>query len=86
MSPKVRTAYRCTECGAEHAKWAGRCDACGEWNTLTEEIVSKPPVGRAGKAARDKQGPTAVTLPLRDVRGSESPRPASAPRRSCTLR
>lgn len=74
MSPKVRTAYRCTECGAEHAKWAGRCDACGEWNTLTEEIVSKPPAGRAGKAARDKQGPTATTLALRDVRGSESPR------------
>ncbi|HEX6964330.1 MAG TPA: hypothetical protein VF166_00940, partial [Gemmatimonadaceae bacterium] len=34
MSPKLRTVYRCTECGAEHPKWAGRCDVCMEWNTL----------------------------------------------------
>ncbi|HEY9479073.1 MAG TPA: hypothetical protein VIP79_03250, partial [Gemmatimonadaceae bacterium] len=32
--------YRCTECGAEHPKWAGRCDVCGEWNTLAEEAVA----------------------------------------------
>ena len=31
MSPKAKTVYRCTECGAEHPKWAGRCDGCGEW-------------------------------------------------------
>ncbi|MDE3129314.1 MAG: hypothetical protein KGL38_14990, partial [Gemmatimonadota bacterium] len=39
MSPKAKTVYRCTECGAEHAKWAGRCDTCGEWNALVEEPV-----------------------------------------------
>ncbi|MGA9836661.1 MAG: hypothetical protein WBQ26_05015, partial [Gemmatimonadaceae bacterium] len=31
--------YRCTECGADHPKWAGRCETCGEWNTLVEEPV-----------------------------------------------
>ena len=41
MSAKARTVYRCTECGAEHPKWAGRCDACGEWNTLAEEAAPK---------------------------------------------
>lgn len=29
--------YVCTECGATHSKWSGRCDACGAWNTIQEE-------------------------------------------------
>jgi len=33
---KVKSAYVCSECGAEHAKWIGQCDACGAWNTLKE--------------------------------------------------
>ena len=24
-----RSVYRCAECGHEHPKWAGRCEACG---------------------------------------------------------
>jgi len=39
MAPKARTSYRCTDCGFEHPKWAGRCDSCGEWNTLVEEFL-----------------------------------------------
>ena len=35
---RLRTIHRCTECGATAAKWAGRCPACGEWNTLVEDI------------------------------------------------
>ena len=30
-------AFACTACGAVHRKWAGRCDACGAWNTIVEE-------------------------------------------------
>lgn len=33
------TRYACQSCGATFPKWAGRCDACGEWNTLIEEAV-----------------------------------------------
>ena len=40
MSAKARTVYRCAECGAEHPKWGGRCDSCGAWNTLVEELVA----------------------------------------------
>ncbi|MDH3368318.1 MAG: DNA repair protein RadA, partial [Gemmatimonadota bacterium] len=43
--PRNRSVYRCAECGAEHPRWAGRCDSCGEWNTLVEE-----PVRRARKS------------------------------------
>lgn len=33
---KVKTVYRCEQCGADHPKWAGQCSECGEWNSLTE--------------------------------------------------
>jgi len=34
--------YVCGHCGTSHAKWSGRCDGCGEWNTLAEEAAPKP--------------------------------------------
>lgn len=38
---KLKKAYFCRECGFEAPKWLGRCPACGEWNTFTEEVISK---------------------------------------------
>lgn len=38
---KVKKAYFCRECGNEAPKWLGRCPACGEWNSFTEEIVHR---------------------------------------------
>ncbi|MEM6708167.1 MAG: DNA repair protein RadA [Pseudomonadota bacterium] len=43
---KTRTAFVCTECGSEHAKWQGQCQSCGEWNTLTQITVG--PVRETG--------------------------------------
>ena len=43
---KARSVFRCTDCGAEQPKWAGKCDACGAWNTLVEEVVGRK-VGRS---------------------------------------
>ena len=37
---RVRTRFACVECGTAVPKWAGRCDACGEWNSIVEEAVS----------------------------------------------
>ena len=81
MSPKARTVYRCSECGAEHAKWAGRCDVCGEWNTLVEEsVAAKAPVARGAArrmgaaAAYMDGGSVAATARLRDVQGTERER------------
>ena len=34
---KSRIQFVCQNCGAVHNRWSGRCDACGEWNTLVEE-------------------------------------------------
>lgn len=36
---KKRTAFFCNSCGAESARWYGRCPVCGEWNTLVEETI-----------------------------------------------
>lgn len=38
---KVKKAYFCKNCGHEAPKWLGKCPSCGEWNTFTEEIISK---------------------------------------------
>jgi DNA repair protein RadA/Sms len=35
------TRYVCQECGAVHSKWAGKCEACGGWNTLVEEAPAE---------------------------------------------
>jgi DNA repair protein RadA/Sms len=45
--------YACQECGATHGKWTGRCDACGGWNTVVEEIPrEQTPRGLGGAAGR----------------------------------
>mgnify|MGYP001455980942 FL=1 len=36
---KAKTAYVCSECGADHNKWQGQCGECGAWNTLSEIVV-----------------------------------------------
>ena len=38
---KTKTSYFCQSCGAQAAKWAGKCNSCGEWNTLLEEVIHK---------------------------------------------
>lgn len=34
---KAKSRYVCQNCGASFVKWAGRCENCGEWNTLVEQ-------------------------------------------------
>src|SRR5919202_3316251 len=47
---KPATRYVCQSCGAVTPKWAGRCETCGEWNTIEEETVAARP-GPADKTA-----------------------------------
>ncbi len=45
--------FTCQSCGASHAKWSGRCDACGAWNSILEEAGGAgPPKGLGGKKGR----------------------------------
>ncbi len=38
---KIKKAWFCSSCGSESAKWMGKCSACGEWNTMVEELIAK---------------------------------------------
>lgn len=39
---KVKTAFFCSNCGYESAKWLGKCPVCNQWNTFVEELIAKP--------------------------------------------
>ncbi len=39
---KVKKAFFCTSCGAQHTQWQGQCSSCKSWNTLHEEILALP--------------------------------------------
>jgi len=76
VSPKAKTVHRCTNCGAEHPKWAGRCDVCGEWNSLVEEMATSRAAASAssrrmqGQRSMSEGGSVAPTPRLRDIRTS----------------
>jgi DNA repair protein RadA/Sms len=38
---KVKTAFFCSNCGYESAKWVGKCPSCNEWNSFIEEVITK---------------------------------------------
>ena len=43
--------FVCQACGAVTHKWSGKCDSCGEWNTIVEEAVTTTPKGmKPGKS------------------------------------
>ena len=42
---KDKSVFICQGCGARSPKWLGRCSACGEWNTMVEEIEDETPPG-----------------------------------------
>ena len=42
---KTTTQFICQACGAVHSKWNGKCEGCGEWNTLVEEQIASVPGG-----------------------------------------
>jgi DNA repair protein RadA/Sms len=63
--------FVCQSCGAVTTKWAGRCETCGEWNTIAEE----PAEARPGlpKAAKSHRAP--AKIPLEGLTGTVEPPP-----------
>ena len=53
---KVKTAFFCSSCGAQQSIWMGKCPACGEWNTLVEEVILREEK-RSGYARPNDQRP-----------------------------
>ncbi|MBO7183214.1 MAG: DNA repair protein RadA, partial [Bacteroidales bacterium] len=49
MASKNKSIYVCSNCGADFAKWMGKCPSCGQWSTIHEEIVRNTAPGPAGR-------------------------------------
>lgn len=54
---KLKTIYICSTCATEYPKWQGKCDACGEWNTMVEDVVEKTTAASRQVAARQAAAP-----------------------------
>ena len=68
---KSTNAFTCTACGASHKKWAGRCDACGAWNTIVGEAPLSQGPGRGLGAHKGR------AVPLSSLATTEAPPPRS---------
>src|SRR5690554_3138512 len=72
---KIRTSYFCQNCGAESAKWIGKCPSCGEWNTYVEEVIQKEDSGRGSwHQGLEKSKRSSVPKKLIDVSDEKLPR------------
>ena len=71
---KGAPVFTCTACGAVHSKWAGRCDACGAWNSLVEEAplgAGPKPLGARGRTIALTDLATVADAPPRAASGME---------------
>ena len=66
---KSSTSFVCQSCGNTSSKWAGKCEACGGWNTITEEGAA-PPIGSgASKRLKGRR------FALEDLKTEDAPPP-----------
>ena len=72
---KARSQFVCQNCGQVSSRWQGKCDGCGEWNTLVEENATSG-IG-AAPAARSIRKGTPVALVSLSGEAEEAPRIAS---------
>lgn len=59
---KLKTKFVCQECGASYPKWSGKCENCGRWNTLVEQISES-----SGKDAISKSAKTGRILDVQNL-------------------
>ncbi|WP_136441362.1 DNA repair protein RadA [Pacificoceanicola onchidii] len=69
---KPTLTFVCQSCGAAFSKWSGRCDSCGEWNTIQEEKPLSEGPGKQSLSARGR------AVPLTDLATQEAPPPRTA--------
>jgi DNA repair protein RadA/Sms len=73
MAKSPRTQFICQACGAVHTRWAGKCDACGAWNTLVEEGTAGG-IGSGPSALRNARKGRVVALTTLSGEIEEAPR------------
>ncbi|MCC2689717.1 MAG: repair protein RadA [Rhizobiaceae bacterium] len=73
---KTRTQFICQTCGNVTSRWSGKCDACGEWNTIVEESASAG-IGAGPRSLRSPRKGRAITLTTLSGDIEDAPRIAS---------
>ena len=71
---RFRSSYVCQNCGAITQRWQGRCELCGEWNTIIEEAAA---LGAGAAGAR--RGAAGRPFPLEDLSGAAETEPRLYP-------
>lgn len=59
---KTKTSYFCQSCGAQSAKWVGKCPVCNEWNTYVEEVIQRDDTKISSKSFSAKREAKPVLL------------------------
>lgn len=68
---KSKTIFICQNCGASYPKWTGRCDNCGEWNTLVEQAA--PSTGKSAVAKSASTGRVLTPQTMESIAVDEGP-------------
>ncbi len=72
---KVKKVFICSNCGANAAKWEGKCPSCNEWNTYIEESISKStPQEEKKKLWRTEKSHSVAPVLIQDVKYSKTQR------------
>ena len=71
---KARSQFVCQSCGTVHTRWAGKCDGCGEWNTLVEEGTTSGGIGGGPSGLRSARKGRPVALTTLSGEIEEAPR------------
>ncbi|SDF11116.1 DNA repair protein RadA/Sms [Celeribacter baekdonensis] len=66
---KAQKNFVCSNCAAVTTKWSGRCDGCGEWNSISEE----KPLSASGPAKKTLGGLRGKEIPLSALSDKEAP-------------
>ncbi len=67
---KARSNFVCQNCGASYPKWTGKCENCGEWNTLVEQVVETK--GASAVARSHSHGKVLKPQSMRSIAAEDS--------------
>lgn len=59
---RARSQFVCQSCGASYPKWVGKCDNCGEWNTLVEQVAQSSGNSVVARGSRSGKVLTAQSM------------------------
>ncbi len=69
---KTKAKFVCQNCGTSYAKWAGRCENCGEWNTLLEQEVPTEAEAKSALARGAVSGKKLAAVSINEIEPSDA--------------